>query len=200
MLGLIMAGLGLASSIAGAITGNNEAKKMEELAKQGSDNKYPALMVAQSQMELNSNPLKSAQNRAIQTNIANQYNIAKKETTDPATLLGLANAYSAQGQDAMFKDDQLNYQMRIQKLQDYYNSLNAASEAKQTEFNSKANLMNAAGQTRVSAFQNIGNSLIGAGTAVMGYQSQQQSNAIAAKNNALAQQRYEYNSSHGFAS
>jgi len=45
--------------------------------------------------------------------------------------------------------------------------MNAASEAKQTEFNSKANLLQAAAQTRIGAFQNIGGTLAGIGSSLI---------------------------------
>lgn len=175
--GIAAAGAGLGANIFGAAKAGQAAKKMENLANQVPQyqkSNIPGLMQAQARQELNTNPLQAVQSRQIQTNMANQVATAQRNATDPTMLLQLANAYSAQASDNYLKNDQMNAQMRMQKLQDYYNGLNAGlqedrfkAEADQTAFNSKANLINAAGQTRVSAWQNIGNQLIGAGSSMI---------------------------------
>lgn len=175
--GLVTAGAGLVSNIFGGVKAGKEAKKMDALAKtvpQYQKSKAPGLMIGQAQMELNANPMQASQNRMIQSTMANQMANAQMNATDPSMLLQLTNAYAANAEDSAFKNDQMNAQMRMQKLQDYYNSLGAdnqedrfVADANMTAFNSKANLMNAAGQTRVGAIQNIGNSLIGAGSSMI---------------------------------
>lgn len=175
--GIASAGLGLVSNIFGAGKAAKEAKKMEALAKtvpQYQKSKAPGLMIGQAQMELNANPNQASQNRMIQSTMANQMANAQMNATDPSMLLQLTNAYAANAEDNAYKNDQMNAQMRMQKLQDYYNALGAdnqedrfVADANMTAFNSKANILNAAGQTKVSAFQNIGNSLIGAGSSMI---------------------------------
>jgi len=168
----IGAGAGLVSSIIGAINGGKTAKKFEQLAGQvpvRERSKLPAQMMAQAQTELNANPFASIQNRQIAANQANMMAGAQRNVVDPSQMLSLVSAYGAQANQDAFKNNEMNQQMRLQKLQDLYNAQRmgqqedqAMYEAAQTAFNSRTNLLSAAGQTRTGAWQNAGENLLAA--------------------------------------
>lgn len=163
---------GLASSVIGGIKAGKTAKKMDKLAGEvpvRERSKLPEQMMNQAQAELNANPFVSVQNRQIAGNQANLMAGAQRNVVDPTQLLSLVSAYGAQASQDAFKSNQLNQQMRLQKLQDLYNAQRAGQQedqamydATQTAFNSKANLIGAAGQTRANAWQKTGNTLLSA--------------------------------------
>lgn len=165
-----LAGAGLITNIIGGISAGKTAKKLDKLAGQvpvRERSKFPEQMIGQAQMELNANPFASVQNRQIAANQANMMAGAQRNVVDPSQMLSLISAYGAQANQDAYKNSEMNQQMRLQKLQDLYNAQRvgqqedqAMYEATQTAFNSKANLMGAAGQTRASAWQNVGNSLL----------------------------------------
>lgn len=167
-----LAGAGLISNIIGGINAGKTAKKFDQLAGQvpvRERSKYAGQMIAQAQNELNANPFASIQNRQIAANQANMVAAAQRNVVDPSQMLSLVSAYGAQANQDAFKSNEMNQQMRIQRLQDLYNAQRSGQqedqamyEAAQTAFNSKANLMGAAGQTRTSAWQNTGNNLLSA--------------------------------------
>lgn len=169
---MIGAGAGLIGNIIGGITAGKTAKKMEQLAGQvpvRQRSKYPDQMITQAQTELNANPFASIQNRQIAANQANMMAGAERNVVDPSQMLSLVSAYGAQASQDAFKNNEMNQQMRMQKLQDLYNAQRmgqqedqAMYEGAQTAFNSKANLISAAGQTKTNAWQKTGNSLISA--------------------------------------
>ncbi len=171
-ISLGLAGAGLVSNIIGGINAGKTAKKFDQLAGQvpvRERSKLPAQMLAQAQMELNANPFASIQNRQIAANQANMMAGAERNVVDPSQMLSLVSAYGAQASQDAFRNNEMNQQMRMQKLQDLYNAQRmgqqedqAMYEGAQTAFNSKANLIGAAGQTRTSAWQNAGNSLLSA--------------------------------------
>lgn len=161
---------GLASSVIGGIKAGKTAKKMDKMATEvpvRERSKYPDQMIQQAQSELNANPFISIQNRQIASNQANMMAGAERNVVDPSQLLSLVTAYGSQASQDAFKNNQMNQQMRLQKLQDLYNAQRtglqedqAMYEGAQTGFNSKANLVSAAGQTRASAWQKTGNTLL----------------------------------------
>jgi hypothetical protein len=163
---------GLVSNIIGGISAGKTAKKFDQLAGQvpvRERSKLPAQMMAQAQNELNANPFASIQNRQIAANQANMVAAAQRNVVDPSQMLSLVSAYGAQANQDAFKSNEMNQQMRLQKLQDLYNAQRAGQqedqamyEGAQTAFNSRTNLLGAAGQTRTSAWQNAGNSLLSA--------------------------------------
>lgn len=167
-----LAGAGLISNIIGGISGGKTAKKFDQLAGQvpvRERSKLPAQMMAQAQNELNANPFASIQNRQIAANQANMVAAAQRNVVDPSQMLSLVSAYGAQANQDAFESNKMNQQMRLQKLQDLYNAQRmgqqedqAMYEAAQTAFNSRANLIGAAGQTRTGAWQNVGNNLLSA--------------------------------------
>jgi hypothetical protein len=171
-ISLGLAGVGAVSNIIGAISAGKTAKKFDQLAGQvpvRERSKLPAQMMAQAQNELNANPFASIQNRQIAANQANMVAAAQRNVVDPSQMLSLVSAYGAQANQDAFKANEMNQQMRTQRLQDLYNAQRvgqqedqAMYEGAQTAFNSRANLMGAAGQTRASAWQNVGNSLLSA--------------------------------------
>lgn len=165
-----LAGAGLITNIIGGISAGKTAKKLDKLAGQvpvRERSKFPEQMIGQAQMELNANPFASVQNRQIAANQANMMAGAQRNVVDPSQMLSLISAYGAQANQDAYENSKMNQQMRLQKLQDLYNAQRvgqqedqAMYDATQTAFNSKANLMGAAGQTRASAWQNVGNSLL----------------------------------------
>jgi hypothetical protein len=167
-----LAAAGTISNIIGGINAGKTAKKFDQLAGQvpvRERSKLPAQMLAQAQNELNANPFASIQNRQIAANQANMVAAAQRNVVDPSQMLSLVSAYGAQANQDAFKANEMNQQMRLQKLQDLYNAQRAGQqedqamyEGAQTAFNSRANLIGAAGQTRTSAWQNAGNSLLSA--------------------------------------
>jgi hypothetical protein len=75
-------------------------------------------------------------------------------------------------QDANMKNMMANYGLREQKIDNLNKAYSFGAQENQmnydnsmTAFNSRANLMNAASQTRVNAMQNLGNGLMSAGSA-----------------------------------
>jgi hypothetical protein len=169
---MIGAGAGLISNIIGGISAGKTAKKFDQLAGQvpvRERSKLPAQMMAQAQSELNANPFASIQNRQIAANQANMMAGAQRNVVDPSQMLSLVSAYGAQANQDAFKNNEMNQQTRLQKLQDLYNAQRmgqqedqAMYEAAQTAFNSKTNLIGAAGQTRTGAWQNTGSNLLAA--------------------------------------
>lgn len=165
-----LAGAGLITNIIGGISAGKTAKKLDKLAGQvpvRERSKAPDQMLGQAQIELNANPFASVQNRQIAANQANMMAGAQRNVVDPSQMLSLISAYGAQANQDALENNKMNQQMRLQKLQDLYNAQRAGQqedqamyEGAQTAFNSKANLMGAAGQTRASAWQNVGNSLL----------------------------------------
>jgi hypothetical protein len=165
-----LAGAGLITNIIGGISAGKTAKKFDKLSGQvpvRERSKAPDQMLGQAQMELNANPFASVQNRQIAANQANMMAGAQRNVVDPSQMLSLISAYGAQANQDAYKNNVMNQQMRLQKLQDLYNAQRAGQqedqamyEGAQTAFNSRANLMGAAGQTRASAWQNVGNSLL----------------------------------------
>jgi cyanate lyase len=176
--GVWLAG-GIASNAVAASKAGDAADKMESLAGQvpkAKKSEYPALAIAQAKSELNAqNPFLSYQNRAIQGTQANSQAMAQKNALDPTMLLKMTQAYNSMSQDATMKNMMANYGMRENKLQNLYRGYQMGQQQDQmdydnsmTAFNSTANLYNAAGQTRVNAWQNFGNGLMSAGSAVLG--------------------------------
>lgn len=176
-VGIGVAALGVGANVIGAVKAGKAAKDMRLMADQTPEavkSKYPGLMLATATNELNANnPFLASENRAIQGVQASQTAAASKAVTDPTMLLSMVNAYSKNAQDATFKNSLANYQMRQQKVSDVYNAQRAGQQQDQmnydnqmTRFNSQANLRNAAAQTTTAAWQNVGNSLIGAGTSI----------------------------------
>lgn len=163
---------GLASSVIGGIKSGKAAKRMRQMSKEvpvRERSKYPDQMIQQAQAELNANPFVSVQNRQIASNQANMMAGAERNVVDPTQLLSLVSAYGSQASQDAFKNNQFNQQMRLQKLQDLYNAQRAGQqedqavyEGAQTGFNSKANILNAADQTVVNAWQKTGNTLLSA--------------------------------------
>lgn len=170
-----MMGLGVASSLAGAISGFAAARQMRKLSKQVpqySRSQFPGQMLGQAQMELNANPFQAAQARANQGRMANRIGASMKAVTDPSQMLNLIGAYSGAAADEALNQDMANYAQRGQRLNDLYNAQMANYREDQnvydnsmTAFNSRANLLNAANQTRTSAFQNMGSTLMAGGNA-----------------------------------
>lgn len=166
----IMQGLGIASTIAGGVSGLLAARDMKRLSKQVPDyqrSKFPGQMLGQAQMELNSNPFQAAQNRAIQGRMANRIAATRRAVTDPSQMLSLISAYSGAAADESFNADMANFAQRGQRLNDLYNAQMANYREDQnvydntmTAFNSRANIMNAANQSRTNAFMNMGGNLL----------------------------------------
>lgn len=166
----IMQGLGIASTIAGGVSGLLAARDMKRLSKQVPDyqrSKFPGQMLSQAQMELNSNPFQAAQNRAIQGRMANRIAATRRAVTDPSQMLSLISAYSGAAADESFNADMANFAQRGQRLNDLYNAQMANYREDQnvydntmTAFNSRANIMNAANQSRTNAFMNMGGNLL----------------------------------------
>lgn len=165
-------GLGLASTIAGGISGLLAARDIKRLSKQVPQyarSQYPGQMIARAQMELNSNPFQAAQARGVQNRFANNIAASQRAVTDPSQMLSLIGAYSGASADEALKNDMANYAQRGQRLGDLYNAQNMGYaedrnvyDNTMTAFNSKANLMNAANQTRTNAFMNMGGNLLAA--------------------------------------
>jgi len=152
------------------------ANKMETLAGQvpkSSGSQYPGMMIDQAKSELNSqNPFLAAQQRGIAGSQANAFAAAKSASLDPSTLLAMTQKYNDSANNAINQFAMQNYGMRENKLQDLYKGYGMGQQQDQmnydnamTAFNSSANLQNAAGQTRVNAWQNVGNGLLSAGAA-----------------------------------
>lgn len=171
-----VAGAGLIVGGIAAVQANKEAHKMDELAKtvpQAQQSQYPGLMIDQAKAELNAqNPFLAYQNRAIQGTQADSQAMAAKASLDPTMLLAMTQKYNDATNSASMKNMMANYGLRDNKLQNLYRGYQMGQQQDQmnydnsmTGFNSKANLMNAAGQTRVSATQNMSNGLLAAGTA-----------------------------------
>jgi hypothetical protein len=170
-----MMGLGVVSSLAGAISGFAAAKQMRKLSKQVpqySRSQFPQQMLGQAQQELNANPFQAAQARAVQGRMGNRIGAAQKAVTDPSQMLNLIGAYGGAAADEALNQDMANYAQRGQRLNDVYNAQMANYREDQnvydntmTAFNSKVNLTNAANQTRTGAFQNMGSTLMAGGKA-----------------------------------
>lgn len=168
----LMAGLGIASSLAGGISGLFAARDIRRLSKQVPQyarSQYPGQMIGRAQMELSSNPFQAAQARGIQNRFANNISASQRAVTDPSQMLSLIGAYSGASADEALKNDMANYAQRGQRLGDLYNAQNMGYaedrnvyDNTMTAFNSKANLMNAANQTRTNAFMNMGGNLLAA--------------------------------------
>lgn len=171
----LMMATGLVSSIAGGVSGLLAARQMRKLSKQVpqySRSQFPGQMLGQAQQELNANPFQAAQARANQGRMANRIGASMKAVTDPSQMLNLIGAYSGAAADEALNQDMANYAQRGQRLNDLYNAQMANYREDQnvydnsmTAFNSKANLLNAANQTRSAAFQNIGGTLLSGGNA-----------------------------------
>ena len=165
-----MQGLGMAATIGGGISGLLAARDMKRLSKQVPQyqrSKFPAQMMAQAQMELNANPFQSAQNRAIQGRMANRVAATSRAVTDPSQMLSLISAYSGAAADESFNADMSNFAQRGQRLNDLYNAQMAGYREDQnvydnsmTAFNSKANILNAANQSRTNALMSMGGNLL----------------------------------------
>lgn len=175
----VVAGVGLAAgAVASGIAidkANKAAKKMEEqanLVPQAKQTNYSGKMIESAQNELNAqNPFLAYQNRSIQATQANSQSMAVRASLDPSTLLSMTQKYNAMSQDANMKNMMANYGMRSQKLDNLNKAYGFGLQEDQmnydntmTAFNSKSNLTNAAGQTRVNAWQNAGSSLMSAGS------------------------------------
>ena len=175
----IMAGLGVASSIAGGISGLFAARDMKRMSKQVpqySRSQFPGQMLGQAQRELNFNPFQAAQARGIQGRMTNRIGAAQKAVTDPSQMLNLIGAYSGAAADEALNADMANYAQRGQRLNDVYNAQMANYREDQnvydnsmTAFNSKANLLNAANQTRTNALSSIGGSMLGGSQVFKGF-------------------------------
>jgi hypothetical protein len=160
----------------GAIKAGQAADKMESLAGQvptATKSQYPQMAIDQATNELNSqNPFLAYQQRAIAGSQANSTATAQRNALDPSILLKMTQAYNGMSNDATSKNLMNNYGLRSGKIQDLYHAYGMGQQQDQlnydnsmTAFNSMANLQNAAGQTRVNAWQNVGNGLLAAGSA-----------------------------------
>lgn len=175
----IMAGLGIASSLAGAISGFSAARQMKKLSNQVPQyarSQFPGQMLGQAQMELNANPFQAAQARAMQGRMTNRIGAAQRAVTDPSQMLNLISAYGGAAADESLNADMANYAQRGQRLGELYNAQMANYREDQnvydnsmTAFNSKANLINSANQTKIGAFQDMGSTLLGGAKAFAGY-------------------------------
>lgn len=166
---------GLAVSTVGAVKAGKAAKDMRKMADNmpvAEKSKYPGLMLATAQNELNANnPFLAAKMRAAQGVQANTNAAAMKSVTDPAMLLSLVNSYNKSAEEMTYQNMLSDEQARAQKVENLFNAQRANQQADQqnydnemTAFNSKANLRNAAAQTEISAWQNVGSSLTAVGT------------------------------------
>lgn len=172
----IMAGLGMLSSIAGGISGLAAAKQMRKMVKdipQYSRSQFPGQMLGQAQRELNFNPFQAAQARSNQARMSNRIGAAERAVTDSSQLLNLIGAYSGAAADEALNQDMANYAQRGQRLNDIYNAQMANYKEDQnvydnsmTAFNSKANILNAANQTRTNALMSMGGNML-AGSSMM---------------------------------
>ena len=175
----IMAGLGVASSIAGGISGLFAARDMKRMSKQVpqySRSQFPGQMLGQAQRELNFNPFQATQDRAIQGRMTNRIGAASKAVTDPSQMLNLIGAYSGAAADESLNAQMANYAQRGQRLNDVYNAQMANYREDQnvydnsmTAFNSRVNLTNAANQTKANAFGSLGSGLLGGSQVFKGY-------------------------------
>lgn len=173
----IMAGLGLASSIAGGISGLFAARDIKRLSKQVPQyarSQYPGQMIGRAQMELNANPFQAAQARGVQSRFANNIAASSRAVTDPSQMLSLIGAYSGAAADESLRNDMANYAQRGQRLGGLYNAqiMGYAEDRNvydntMTAFNSRANLLNAANQTRTNALMSVGSNML-AGSNLIG--------------------------------
>lgn len=167
---------GLAVSTVGAVKAGKAAKDMRKMADNmpvAEKSKYPGLMLATAQNELNANnPFLAAKMRAAQGVQANTNAAAMKSVTDPAMLLSLVNSYNKSAEEMTYQNMLSDEQRREQKVQNLFNAQRAGQQQDQmdydnqmTAFNSKANIRNAAAQTEVGAWQNVGSSITAIGAA-----------------------------------
>lgn len=172
----LMAGLGIASSIAGGISGLFAARDMKRLSKQVPQyarSQFPGQMLGTAQRELNFNPFQAAQARGIQGRMANRIGASQRAITDPSQMLSLIGSYSGAAADEAFAADMQNYGQRGQRLNDLYNAQMANYREDQnvydnsmTAFNSKTNLINAANQTRTNALMSMGGNMLAGSRAI----------------------------------
>ncbi len=166
---------GLAVSTVGAVKAGKAAKDMRKMAENvptAEKSKYPGLMLATAQNELNANnPFLAAKMRSTQGIQANTNAAAAKAVTDPAMLLSLVNSYNKSAEEMTYQNMLSDEQAREQKVQNLFNAQRAGQQQDQmdydnqmTAFNSKANIKNAATQTEVGAWQSVGSSLTAVGT------------------------------------
>jgi hypothetical protein len=173
---LAMAGAGVITKAIGAIKAGKSAKQYEALANQLPEVKksaYVDQMIGTAQNALNANPLQAATQRMQQGNMANAMFAAR--SGDRASAGAVAAALSGQASDAALKSSIAEDQMREARRQSYYNTLNVGMEDEQNVFankmsqiQSKASLLGAAAQTRSDAWNSVGQSLIGASSAMLG--------------------------------
>jgi len=171
-----MAAAGVISKGIGAIKASKAAKQYESLANQLPEVKksaYVDQMIGTAQSALNANPLQAAAQRMRQGNMANAMFAARSGDRASAGAVASALAGQAAGED--LKASMADEQMREARRQSYYNTLNVGMEDEQnvfankmTQIQSKASLLGAAAQTRSDAWNSVGQSLIGASSALMG--------------------------------
>lgn len=169
---------GIAANGVAAAKAGKAAKKMESLAgqvPQSQKSNYAGKMIGTAQNDLNAqNPFLAFQNRSIQNSQANSMANAQRNSLDPSMLLKMTEAYQSNSMAAQAQNQLSNLQMRGQKIDNMYRAYNAGMQQDQmyydndmTAFNSKANLQNAAAQTRINAWQNVGNGLMSVGSAAL---------------------------------
>lgn len=172
----ISAGLGIASTIAGGISGLVAARQMRKMADkvpQYQRSQFPGQMLSRAQNELNFNPFQAAQARGNQSRMANRLAASQRAVTDPSQMLSLIGAYSGAAADEALQQDMANYAQRGQRLNDLYSAQMANYREDQnvydnsmTAFNSRANILNAANQSRTNAFMNIGGNMLAGSRAI----------------------------------
>ena len=166
------AAAGTVANIAGAVQAFKGAKHLEDMKNATpfyTRSKFVGDRLSTAQNELNSNPFLAAQNRRIDTTMANQIGSADRAVTDSSQILALVNSYGAQANQTAEQNDLNNYAQRGQRLNDLYGAQQANAAEDQnvynndmTRFNTQASLQQAADQTKVNAFQNVSGSMFAA--------------------------------------
>lgn len=179
---------GLASKGVAAAKGMKGAKYLDALKKevpQAQNSQYLPLLIGSTQQAMNANPLAAASQRRNQTMMANSIFNARQSTSDPSVQLAMMAGMSGKAADndmnAQFADEQLKDARRGA----YYNALQAGMadesrmfDQKMASINSRANINNAASQTRVNAWNGIGQGFFNVGSMLMGAQTGMDASAL----------------------
>lgn len=167
-------GLAISQRIKGQKQQLAGAKYYENLIKeipQVKESEYLKPLIGTAQSALYDNPLARATQRERQTSTANMLYAAR--SGDPQMLAALASSAFGQGQQADLQSRIAEEQLKEQRRQSYYGTLQAGMQSEQNQFanlltalQSKASLGGAAYQTRAQAYNQAASDIFkGIGTA-----------------------------------
>lgn len=163
MLPLVLAGIGTAANIVGAIKAGRQAKDLRGMAKEvpGAQTE----MIGATQSRINANPLAAAAQRRQQTAAANTMYQAR-QVGDQSQILSMLGGVSGQQERGMLEAQMGDEALRDQRMNQYLNALSTVFDQRMANIQARAGLTGAAAKLTSDAWGSVGSSITNMGTAI----------------------------------